>query len=78
MTPEVLAATRDTIRPEQVAHDARIVTEFIDYIRWLADQDAGFRMSAGDLWALYHDGVIKCRYWLEVCEELGLPVRDEW
>ena len=78
MTPEALAAISTPVHPDQVSRDDRIVTEFVDYIRWLAEQDTGFKVTVGDLWALYHDGVLKCRYWSEVCEDLGLPVRDEW
>lgn len=78
ISPQALSATRYAVKPEQVERDARIVTEFVDYIRWLADQDTGLMLSVGDLWSLYHDGVLQCRYWSEVCEDIGLPVRDDW
>jgi len=75
---EALANIGRVVHPEQVERDARIVTEFIDYLRWLADQDTGFRLAAGQVWGLYYEGVLRCRYWSEVCEDLGLPVREDW
>jgi hypothetical protein len=54
------------------------VTELLDYIRWLADQDASLPRTAGVVWALYYEGVRRGRHWSEVCEDLGLPIRVDW
>ena len=75
---EALANIGHAIKPQDVERDSRIVTEFLDYLRWLADQDTGFKLTAGQLWELYHECVMRCRYWSEVCEDIGLPVRDDW
>lgn len=75
---EPLANIAKPVTTRQVEHDAPIVAEFVDYIRWLAEQDTGFPLTAGVLWELYHESVLKCRYWSEVAEDLKLPVRDEW
>jgi hypothetical protein len=79
MTPEAISSMMDKpVTREEVNRDYPIVAEFVDYIRWLADQNTSFTVSVGDLWQLYHDGVRKCKYWSEVCEDIGLPVRDDW
>ena len=78
LTPEALAATRDPITPEIVERDARIFTEFLDYLRWLTDQDTSFQLTSGHVWALLYEGALRCRMWSEVCEEIGLPVREDW
>ena len=78
LTTSALAATSTPIRHEDVERDARIVTEFLDYIRWLADQDTGLRVTIGQLWELYHLSVQHCQMWSATCEDLGLPVRDDW
>lgn len=75
---EALANIGREVNPQDVERDARIVTEFVDYIRWLADQNTGFRVTVGQLWELYYEGVMRCRYWPEVCEDIGLPVREDW
>lgn len=75
---EALANIGREVTPEQIERDSRIVTEFLDYFRWLADQDTGFTLTAGQVWELYHEGVLKCIYWSEVCEDIGLPVREDW
>lgn len=75
---EALANIGRAVHPDQVDRDSRIVAEFIDYIRWLAEQDTGFPLTAGQVWELYHEGVLVGRYWSEVCEDLGLPVREDW
>jgi hypothetical protein len=79
MTPEAISSMAEKmVTREEIQHDYPIVAEFVDYIRWLADQDTSFTVSMGDLWQLYYDGVRKGKYWSEVCEDIGLPVRDEW
>jgi len=75
---DALADTVNEVKHTEVEYDARIVTEMIDYIRWLADQDASMPLTAGDVWALYHQGVRIGRVWSEVCEDLGLPIRTDW
>lgn len=78
MTPEATAELPNVVARELVERDAPIVTEFVDYIRWLADQDTGFQVTVGQLWMLWYEGVVRCRHWSEVCEDQGLPVREEW
>lgn len=78
LTWEALADTPNEVTNEEVERDARIVTELLDYIRWLADQDTSMPLTAGDVWGLYHEGVRIGRHWSEVCEDLGLPVRPDW
>jgi hypothetical protein len=75
---ETLANIGTEIDHRNVERDARIVTEFLDYWRWLAEQDTGFQVTVGQIWELYYMGVGKCRMWSEVCEDIGLPVRDDW
>lgn len=75
---EALANIGREINPKDVERDARIVTEFLDYLRWLAEQDTSFQLTAGQIWELYHEGVQRCIYWSEVCEDIGLPIREDW
>jgi hypothetical protein len=75
---EALADIGREIKTKEIAHDAAIIAELLDYLRWLADQDTGYKFTAGQLWELYHQGVRIGRFWSEVCEDIGLPVRDEW
>lgn len=78
MTWEALAGTANEVTLAEVERDAQIVTELIDYIRWLADQDTSLPLTIGDVWSLYYEGVRVGRVWSEVCEDLGLPVRENW
>lgn len=73
-----LAALAQTVTPNEIVHDAPVVAEFVDYIRWLADQDTSMPVEIGKLWALYCYGVRECRYWLEAAEMIELPTRDDW
>lgn len=75
---EALADIGRKITFSEVEHDVRIVTELLDYLRWLAEQNTGFRLTAGQVWELYHEGVRRGRVWSEVCEDLDLPVRLDW
>lgn len=78
MTPEALADTDRKVEVAEVERDVYIVAELIDYLRWLANQDTGIVLTSGAVWMLYHEGVRKGRVWSEVCEDIGLPVREEW
>lgn len=73
-----IAALGDRVDGKQIERDAPIVREFVDYIRWLADQDTSFPVTIGQLWGLYYDGVVECVDWSETCEALGLPIREDW
>lgn len=78
LTPQALASTGETITIQEVDRNAHIVTELLDYLRWLADQDTGIKLTAGDVWELFYEGVRIGRVWSEVCEDIGLPVRTDW
>lgn len=78
MTPDAIISMSKPVTRAEVQHDYPVAAEFVDYLRWLADQDTGYKVSVGDLWQLWHEGVREGRYWAEVCEDLGLPVREEW
>lgn len=75
---KALAATGDQVTVGQVKTYLYIVTEMLDYLRWLADQDTGIKLTSGQIWELYYEGVLECRHWTDVCEDLGLPVRTDW
>ena len=79
MSPDAITSmAQEPVKVEEVARDAPIVAEFVDYLRWLADQDTGYKISVGDLWQLWYDGVRRCVSWSEVCFDLGLPERGDW
>lgn len=78
LTPQALAATSREIKPLEFTDNWRVIAEFIDYLRWLADQDTGIKLTSGDIWELYYEGVRVGRVWSEICEDLGLPVRGVW
>lgn len=71
-----LADIGSIITPMHVARDLHVHAEFLDYLRWLADQDTGTKLTAGQAWELYYEGVRVGRVWSEVCEDISLPVRD--
>lgn len=73
-----LAATGDTITTQEVDENLYVITEFLDYLRWLADQDTGIPLNAGKVWELYYEGIHIGRMWSDICEELELPVREVW
>ena len=73
-----LADIGRAIETKEITEHAPIVAELLDYLRWLADQDTGRKITTGQVWELYHDGVRVGRMWAEVCEDLGLPVREDW
>jgi hypothetical protein len=78
ITPSALADTGRKITIDEITFAAPVVAELLDYVRWLADQDSSFRLTAGHVWTLYHEGVRRGRVWPEVCEDVGLPVREDW
>lgn len=78
ITTSALADTGREVTVAEVERDAPIVTELLDYIRWLTDQDSSFRLTSGHIWTLYHEGVRRGRVWSEVCEDIELPVREDW
>jgi hypothetical protein len=78
LTFEALAATGKEITRQEVLDDWAVIAEFLDYLRWLADQDTGIKLTAGDVWELYYEGVRVGRVWSDVCEDIGLPVREVW
>ncbi len=78
LSPLAIADVVNEVQIEEVKRDYPIVAEMIDYIRWLADQDLSFEITAGQVWALFHEGVRQGRYWNEVCYDLGLPEREDW
>lgn len=79
MTPEAISSmTDEPVTRQEVERDYPIVAEFVDYLRWLADQNTGYEVSAGALWQLYYDGVRRCIPWAEVCHDIGLPEREDW
>lgn len=78
ITISALADTGNPVAWKEIERDYPIVAELINYIRWLADQDSSFPLTAGQVWSLYHEGVRRGRVWSEVCEDIGLPVREDW
>lgn len=78
MTPNAVASMDETITIQEVDRDSHIITDLLDYWRWLADQDTGLQLSTGHVWMLFYEGVRVGRAWSEICEDLGLPVRDDW
>ena len=76
LTPQALADTGLTISSNEIKENALAVAELLDYIRWLAEQDSAITVTAGDIWGLYYERVRIGRVLSEVCEEIGLLVRD--
>ena len=76
MSPDAISSVENEVTAREVYEYYPVVAEFIDYLRWLAEQNFGFKISVGDLWQLYHDGVRECRSWDEVLHDIGLPERD--
>lgn len=66
------------IETKYVEDNLYCVTEFLDYLRWLADEDTARKVTVGQLWELFYEGIQAGRVWSDVCEELGLPVREIW
>jgi hypothetical protein len=75
---QALADIGHKIDVQEVKEDVHVIAELLDYLRWLADQDTGRKITTGQVWELYHEGVRLGRVWSEVCEDLGLPVREDW
>jgi hypothetical protein len=78
MTPRALHALGEMIEIGEVDRATAMIAEFLDYLRWLANQDTGRKLTVGDLWALYFEGVRIGRHWSEVCADLELPIREDW
>lgn len=78
LTFRALANTGQKIDVKEIDDNAPVIAELLDYIRWLADQDTGIKLTAGDLWELYYEGVRIGRVWSEICDDLKLPVREDW
>lgn len=78
LTPQALADASRAIETREIEENAPVIAELLDYLRWLADQDTGINVTVGDLWELYYEGVRVGRAWEEVCEDIGLPVREDW
>ena len=78
MTPGALADVGREVTLQEVERDSAMVAELLDYLRWLAERDARLNLTAGQMWAMFHEGVRVGRLWSEVCADLGLPVRGDW
>jgi hypothetical protein len=73
-----LADIGKEVKTQEIEYNAPIIAEFIDYIRWLADQDTSLKITVGQVWELFYEGLRVGRVWSEVCEDIGLPVREDW
>lgn len=73
-----LASLRNRVTPEEAESDSVLISEFLDYVRWLADQDTGVKFAIGELWALYHYVVREGQSWTDACEHLEFPIRTNW
>lgn len=73
-----LAATGRAITTQEVDENLYVITEYLDYLRWLADQDTGIKLNAGKVFELYYEAVHTGRAWSEICDDLELPVRKVW
>lgn len=79
MSPDAInSMSTEPVKGDEIAHQPAVIAEFIDYIRWLADQDTGFKVAVGDLWQMFYDGVRRGITWDEVCHDLKLPEREDW
>ena len=78
ITPLALGNIEHKITANEVQNESYIIAELLDYLRWLADQDTSMPITAGHVWTLYYEGVMRGRLWSEVCEDIGLPVRTDW
>jgi hypothetical protein len=78
LTFDALSDTGRTITVKEVEFNAFVVAALLDYLRWLANQDIEFPLTAGHIWALYYGGVRNGVMWSEICEDIGLPVREDW
>lgn len=78
LTPDALANLDWEIDTPEIEGNAPIIAELLDYLRWLANQDISLRLTTGHIWALFYEGVRRGRVWSEVCEDIGLPVREDW
>lgn len=78
ITPLALGNIDHKIEAAEVEDEAYFIAELLDYLRWLADQDTSFALTAGHIWTLYYEGVMRGRVWSEVCEDIGLPIRTDW
>jgi hypothetical protein len=63
---------------KEADEESAVISEYIDYIRWLADQDPNLTVKVADIWALYHEGVRLGHHWSEACEDNGFPIRVDW
>lgn len=66
------------ITSTHVETDCAMVAEFVDYLRWLAEQDTNMTLTAGQIWELYYECVLIGRHWSEVCDDVELPIRECW
>ena len=76
VNPMALADTSREITTQEVHDNLYVVTEFLDYLRWLADQDTGKKLNVGQVWELYYEGIRAGRVWSEICADLKLPIRE--
>jgi len=77
-TPRALADAGRSVEIAEVDLCAPVVAELLDYIRWLAEQDAELHLTIGHIWTLYYAGVRCGHSWPDVCKDLGLLVREDW
>lgn len=68
----------EKITMDEMANDAPVILEFLEYLRWLAATTPNAQLSARRVWELYTYGVRDGRVWSDVCEELGLPLPEGW
>lgn len=78
---EAVEAWEESMKPTtdaEINHRRFEVHEFIEYLRYIATQDASFQMTAGQIWKMFSLGVRDGMHWSEVADEIGLPQNLDW
>lgn len=63
---------------QEIERDGRMVAGMLEWIRWMAEEDAQLPLTAGQIAAFYEEHIRKGRYPSEVADELDLPSHPDW
>ena len=73
-----ISIPQTAITRDEVHYDAPMVAGTLEWLRWLAEQDAQLPLTVGQIMTFYQEHVRLGRYPSEVAEDLGLPSHPDW
>lgn len=73
-----MMAASDEVTVSEVQKDPYAIMEFLEYLRFMADENTDQIITVGTVWAMFTKGVRDGQHWSEVADDLGIPQNTDW